>query len=750
MKKNAMWFLIGAAVFLVACGGPSSSIRTLKGEPKGPAKSPPCPESDARIPSGEGMWPWTSLHERSEDELRSRGLKVPLEELWTEGKGGLLRAAVGLRGCSASFVSPGGLMITNHHCAFQAINRNSSPEKNLLQDGYLASTRGDELDGKGLTAYVFQSHKDITADVLSGVPEDVGDLERMELIERREKEIVADCEKKPDTRCRVSRNNDGLSFVLLEHLELRDIRLVAVPPRSLGEYGGEIDNWHWPRHTMDFAFLRAYVSPDGKPADYHESNVPYHPERHFEVDRRGVERGDLVMVVGTPYRTSRYRTATAVRDDLTWYYPTRVDLFEQWLAVLAQTCEKIPQTCLSTASRVKSLGNALTNAQGMIAGLKRGRVLEKKVELENRWRQWVEQNPKRKEDFGGALDALSSYLENSRAGRDRDVLVRYMIWGVSTLNFARTITKWAAEQEKPDVEREPGYQDRDKEIILSDLRQAQGNLSLEADKAVLAMFLERLGSLPKGERLGTFDERLGKDYSARKIERFIGALYAETRLGDEHRRVELFGRSVGELSKSADPLIALALKMAPELDAIEKKQKEEQGALSRLRPIYISSLVEMLGTSFYPDANATPRLSFATVAGYAPFDGAVYTPFTTLEGLVAKHTGKPPFDAPQGLLEAVEQRDASFAHPRLKDVPVCFLANADTTGGNSGSPALSGSGRLVGLNFDRVYQNIAGDYGYNTELSRNIMVDVRGILWYLSSVVQARRLLDEMKVSASE
>jgi hypothetical protein len=728
---------------------PESPAAEREGAEKRAAAEPCRPEIAAPPPSGEGMWPWTSLGELDEEKLRRRGLEISLEDLWTEGSGGLLRAAVGLRGCSASFVSAEGLMITNHHCAFSAIQRNSSEERNLLSDGFTAASRRDELDGRGLRAYVFARQSDVTVRVLEGLGEDAGDLERGEQIERREKELVAECENRGNARCRVTRNNDGLSFTLLEYAEIPDVRLVAAPPRALGEYGGEIDNWHWPRHTMDFALLRAYVGPDGKPAEHAPDNVPYRPERHFRVGADGVNPGELVMVAGTPYSTARYRTAAEVRRDAEWYYPLRVSLFSEWLEALERTCEKIPDSCLRTASTTKSLDNALTNARGMIEGLERRGVLEGKRELEKRWRQWVAADPSR-EKWAGALDALSGHVRESAAGRDRDFLLRYLLRGAKLLGFARTITKWAAEQAEPDEEREPGFQDRDRERILSDLRNAQAGMHTEADRRVMRMFLERFADLPPEQRPRALDRALGGDWSERSIERLTERLYAATDLDQQSRRLELFGADLAELRSSDDAMIELALELMPELDARETRVKEREGALSRLRPPWIESLIEMLGGSFYPDANAGPRVSFATVAGYSPRDGVWHLPQTTLSGLAAKHTGEKPFDAPEEVLRAIEDgENGRWADPQLDDVPVCFLSNADTTGGNSGSPALNGRGRLVGINFDRVYANIAGDYGYDPELSRNIMVEIRSVLWYLDRVAGAAHLLRELKAPSN-
>jgi hypothetical protein len=737
---------------LAACGQPGREQPPVAASDAAGAEDPatpkPCrPQLEKLPPSGEGMWPWTELGDLDERLLRRRGLEIPLARIWTPGKGGLARAAVGLRGCSASFVSRDGLLLTNHHCAFKAVQRNSTDERNILRDGFLAGSRAEELDGHGLRVLVFAGHTDVTEQVLGRLPAGISDLERMEQIELAEKRIVSECEAKPNTRCEVSRNNDGLSFVLLERTELRDVRLVAAPPRGLGEFGGEVDNWRWPRHTMDFALLRAYVAPDGTPAAFATHNVPYRPDQHFSVGPEGISPGDLVMVVGTPYRTARYRTAASVREDAGWYYPLREELFTAWIELLERTCRELPEACLPTSSQLKSLNNARTNAEGMLIGLERNRVLERKRELEARWREWIAADPERKTRWGHALDELERFVEKDRAGRDRDFVIRYLLWGNKLTWFARTITKWAAEQVEPDEQREPGYQARDRENLASDLAQAQRSLHLEADRRNLAFLLGRLGALPANERIQAFDRALGGDWSAASIERFTEKLYAGSHLGQVAVRKELFGEDIGALEQSRDAAIRLGMDLMPELDAYEERRKARDGAWSRLRPPYIESLVQMLGARFYPDANASPRISFATVTGYRPKDGIWHTPLTTLSGLAAKATGQEPFHAPENALARIAARDfGRFADTALEDVPVCFLSNADTTGGNSGSPALDGKGRLVGLNFDRVYENIAGDYGYNPELSRNIMVEVRSILWYLDRVLEANHLLEEMGV----
>ena len=645
--------------------------------PESPTPRPCNPTAEALPPPGEGMWPWHDLSALDEASLRGRGLEVPLADLWTPGKGGLLKAVAGLKGCSASFVSADGLLLTNHHCAYGAIQRNSTPEHDYLADGFVAKSRGDELPGRGALVYVFQKQSDVTSAVLDGLAPSLSDLDRLREIERRESAIVKQCEKKPNTRCEVARENHGLRFLLLENLELRDVRIVAAPPSSLGNFGGEVDNWHWPRHTLDFTLMRAYVSPDGRPADYDEANVAYRPERYLEVSTEFPSPFDFIMVAGTPARTMRYATATEVREALTWYYPTRESLFADWIDALERASGEDPAAKLATAAWVRRLNNALFHAKGMVRGLRVNRTVQRAEQREAALSAWIAAEPARSTQFGGVLDGLERHLRDAMVGRDRELMLGYLTYGAQVLGFARRITKWAAEQEKPDEMREPGFQDRDADTIRRELEQAQRSLHLDADRAVMKLFVQRLCALPEAQRPAILAERDGLPCNEDRLDRKLRDLYKRSKLVRPEGRADAFGKSLEALSKSTDPMIRLALQMSAELDARDRRGKERAGARVRLERPYLQALIAFQGTTFYPDANGTPRISFAHVAGYAPRDGVWHTARTTFRGLLDKHTGKDPFDAPDALRLAFDRRD--------------FGSYADA----------SGQGRAHGLSIER-------------------------------------------------
>lgn len=711
--------------------------------------------------SGEGMWPVGRL-QVPQAALAAEGRELPLAQLWADG-GGPAQAVVDLEGCTASFVSADGLLVTNHHCAFDVVSRNSTPERNLVDDGFVATDRTEELEGHGTTIKVLLGFRDVTAEVSDGLPE--GASERVRTIEQREAALVAACEESAGRRCRVARFNDGVPygplpdgaptgvrrFVLFETLELTDVRLVANPPLGVGEYGGEVDNWHWPRHTGDWSFLRAYVGPDGNPAPFAQENVPYRPAHWLPVATDGVGPGDPVLVLGYPWATERYQTAAEVEEAQEWLFPLRLELFALWIAQLEAASAASEGARLLNAPTLKGVLNAHSHATGMIAALRRSGLLEARLEEEARFRDWAAADPARASRLAG-LDGIVAVLAEKQALREHDYLLRYLVRGSQLLGFAHTIVKWAQERPKPDLEREPGYQDRDEEVIRREMEAAEKSLDVAGDRMVLAAFVRRALTLSEGQRIEPLEAALGADRSDAAVEAFVERLWAGTTLGATPARLELFGRPLEELQASTDELIRLALALAPRLDERLERAKKFDLALAELRAPLVAALGEFRGRPQYPDANGTLRLTAGSVRAYLPGDGTAYLPFTTVAGLLQKETGESPFASPPAVLAAVRRGDfGRWVDPALGSVPVNFLSDVDTTGGNSGSPALNARGELIGLLFDGVWEDLSGDYLYNPATSRSILCDVRYVLWYLDRVAGggADALLEELGVVGS-
>jgi hypothetical protein len=689
-----------------------------------------------------------------EERLRAKGLQIPLARLWGDG-GGIARAAVKIvNGCSASFVSAEGLIFTNHHCAYQAISRNSTEEHNWLEEGFVARSRSEELPGQGSTAIqVLRRFTDVTDRVLEGLPEDP--MERAAALDVRESELVAECESRPNTRCYVGRFLDGVPyegepdgrvrFSLFETQEILDVRVVAAPPESLGSYGGEIDNWHWPRHSADFSLLRAYVAPDGSPAEYSPDNVPYRPEVFLEVSSEGVGPGDFVMVLGYPWRTTRHMTAAEIAVQRDWYFPLRVDIFGEMSQILHSQAETSEERSILVSSQLRSIDNALSHARGRVEAFARVDVLGERQQAEAALTEWIAQSPERGTQFGDVLSGIETVLQRNAATRDHDLLLRYLIYSSQLLGFARTITRWSMERERPDLEREPGYQDRDEQELRTEMEMAQRSLDIETDRMIFTMILRRAMALPEGQRIAQLDEMVGADRSPEALAAFTEGLYRETQLGVAEQRLALFGRSSTELGQSQDSMIRLALTLAPLLQELEDAGDRAEQEIAALRPRLMLAYAQSTGELAYPDATATLRVSFGNVRGYSPRDGILYTPLTGVGGIIGKNTGEEPFDAPDDVLGAIGSAPQSrWVDRPLGDVPACFLSDLDTTGGNSGSPVIDSHGRLVGLLFDGVWEDLAGDITYSPRSSRSISVDIRYVLWLLDDVWNADYLLTEL------
>ncbi|RMH04795.1 MAG: S46 family peptidase [Planctomycetota bacterium] len=665
------------------------------------------------LAADEGQWLPEQIRGFDWPALRARGLELTADEIWN-GEEGLLSAAVNLNGCSASFISPRGLVVTNHHCGYGAINAHSTPENNLLEQGFLAADPSEELPARGMRVSIVRGFDDVTAEMQEAMAEAGDDpAARARAVERRRRELEDEV-RAPGADAVVVPFFEGRIWRRIRRTVFEDVRLVCAPPAAIGEYGGEEDNWMWPRHTGDFCFFRVYVAPDGTPAPYAEENVPYHPERWLEVSEEGVEEGDLVLILGYPGRTERYLSSVAVAMRESWYYPMRERLFRAMIAGIEAETAADPAASLRARSRIKGLANGLKNAQGMIAGLARNRVVERKEAEEAEFRRWAQNDNRRARVYGRVLDELLELDRRELARQERDFLFEALVRYSGLARMGRAVAAELAGGEPA----EPV------------LRRERGRLWAGSEEAVLALVFEELWRLPEPQR-GPWWDLLFAGVGSRAEAAAAGRARA--------RSTALAAAAAWQevTDPAADPMVELMVLLRPVLAELAEFRAAQAGERLRVGPRWIAAQEEWRGERFYPDANGTLRVSVATVKGYQPRDGVWYPPRTTVAGIVEKHTGRPPFDAPDELL-------AAAARPGRGEIPVCFLSDGDTTGGNSGSPVVDGRGRLVGLNFDRVFENVAGDYGWNPERSRNISVDIRYVLWLLREVYPAPRLVAEM------
>jgi len=680
----------------------------------------------------EGKWTPQQVLQLDAAWLKKQGLELPPSRLWDpKRETGLLAATLNVGGCSGGFISPEGLFITNHHCLFSILQEHATPQDDVITNGYVAPSRAAELKGSSVKLTVPRRFTDVTKDVLAAVPANAGDAERARAIEKKSNALVAECEKQPSARCAVKQFDNGLQYILVDALELSDVRLVYAPPRAVGEYGGEEDNWMWPRHAGDFAIGRAYAN-----------GAPFRSEHFFPISTSGVKPGDFVMVLGYPGLTYRSLTADEMLKTRDVLFAQRAEVFGAWIRILEETTKGNAAAAITVAANLKSLNNSWKNSGGMLAGFRRGNIAEKQRAADEGVLQWAKSRPQYR-DAVAAYGELRKIADDDRRTGVRDFLIFYTLPtttsptppGPKALVFAVSVARSAMERQKPDAERNSAYMNRNLPRLRERLEREQKNYYEPDDKALFADVKTRAAALPAEQHIAALDRAS------------IDELYASTKLFDVAERTKMLDETPEQLHARRDPLVELGFGLLPDVHEYEDRQERRDGAVARLRPQWRRAVLAHAGRPVAPDANGTLRVSFAHVQGYTPRDGLRAAAQTTLAGIAQKNTGVEPFNAPKQELDAIAaHRDGRWRDARLGDVPVDFLADADTTGGNSGSPVVNGRGELVGVNFDRVWENVANDFGYNAEVARNINVDVRYLLWMLDTVQHANGVLREMGV----
>ncbi len=695
----------------------------------------------------EGMWMPQQIPMLG-SELRAMGLQLE-PGAFADLTGFPMGAIVSLGGCSAAFVSPDGLIVTNHHCVFGSLQYNSTPEQDLLRDGFLAGTRADEVRALPTArVYVTTAIDDVTEEVLQGLDAGVSDLERAKQIEKRRKAIVKDCEAQGDVRCQVASFFSGEKFLELTAMKILDVRLVYAPTLGVGNFGDEEDNWMWPRHTGDFGFYRAYVGADGKPAPYSPDNVPFRPRHHLKISTRDLDPEDLTLLAGYPGRTSRLVTAEEVRDAQTFFMPESNRYRRALLEILHAQGQDDRRVQIINASRISGLENYHKKYEGQLEAFERDDLLRTKLASEKQLEEHFSGDPEQAAQYAALRKEFSAILAARRATRERDMLYDWLYTASPMLGQADLVYRMSVEREKDDDERDEGYQERDWPRNRSRIERVQKSIAAESDRAGLRWFLLEAGNLPEAQRIAAVDQALsatGKEDVERRVDAFLDGLYADTRMAELDTRLAMFEESTEQLVARQDAMVDFAAALYPLGEEIEESDRAFQGAQYRLRPRLIAAMRAMKNGRLAPDANGTLRVGFGVVEGYAPRDGVFYAPQTTVRGVLQKDTGERPFDSPARLLERARAREfGPYADPDLGTLPVGFVSTVNVTNGSSGSAALNAWGEIIGLAFDMNWEGVAADWVVNEEYVRTIHVDSRYMLWVMDAVDGAHGLMREM------
>jgi hypothetical protein len=757
MNRNAL-----VSVLLVAaCGGTTQPSYTTLGdthvEPQDRVVPPPVAPADPARPfrlafaNPGGMWqPQQMTLPGHIAAFKSMGVKLDPRVL-ADPLAAPIAAIVSVNGCSASFVSPEGLVVTNHHCVQAALQFNASEKDNVVENGLVAMTRAEERSaGPAQRVFVEQAITDVTKQMRDGL-EDVKDpTKRKDEVEKRQKALQSACEKnRAGIRCDVRSYFRGGQYLMSEKLEIRDVRLVYVPARSIGNYGGEIDNWAWPRHTGDFAFFRAYVGKDGKPADFSPDNVPYQPKHYLKVSTAGLSLGDFVMVVGYPGTTSRTKTAAEIHHDVEWYYPYFIENAKQRYAIAEAHLGDAGETGIKAGVMKQSVQNYLEKNQGILKAMAAGDLMQRKEALDKQVHEWAAKEGN--ETYAAAIEKMEKLIAEGHRTARVDFDRSAAFGGSKLLAAALSFTRWADERVKKDADREPGYQDRDMQRAISAQKQQKKSYDRVLDRASFKLTLTRALLLDEKERpwlaqlLGV---KKGVKIDDALIEKTLEAWYGAATLEDEAPRLELLQKGTrAQLKASKDPFVQAAQRVYATVRAEEKKTDARNGDLLLVTPAYVEAMKHVLGGQLAPDANGTLRITYGTVKTFrADSKDPAHAAFTTVSQILGKNTGKEPFDAPQRELDAIKAKKfGPYGDPKLGgDVPLDFLTDLDTTNGNSGSATLNDKGELVGLTFDSTLDGVSSDIIFNSDTSRKVHVDARYMIWVMDAIDGADHLIKEM------
>ena len=704
----------------------------------------------ASVLGDEGMFLPDTLNDLPIKKLQQRGLKIPITDIYNPNGPSIKDAVVIVDGGTGEFLSNEGLLLTNHHVAFDALVSASSAAKDYATNGYLAKTRAEELPAQGYTCQITQDLKDVTSDVLKGVTDTMSPQERGAAIANNARSIqAANAKPAEGITAQVQALNEGLSYYLFTYLTLVDVRIVYAPPKNIGFYGGDPDNFEWPRHDGDFTFMRVYAGPDGKPAPYSANNVPYKPKKFLPISMGGVKENDFVMVMGYPGSTRRYRESYSVAYNQDVFMPFLIDLFHEQIDALQEEGKSNRELQIKLQSRIFDISNTLKDFEGSVTAMRREGIVDTKHKEEAAFTQWVNQNPDRQKKYGEVLPALQKAYDELNKTQPRDSLIQQLASVSDIVQIAGIVSAVAADKEKPQAERNPN-------LAMLAVRAKAAVPEVFAgrmpgfERRILVFLLRKAAELPPGQKIEAIEKRFGNlqgNARVRAEEEFASAVLESKKLSTPEGLSALFDMTPAQLKEMHEPIVDFGADINALNDEVLDRTRGFNATVGKWRPLLVRGISEMRGGKLYPDANRTLRFTYGDVKGYVPHDAANYSPFTTLAGVIEKDTGREPFDAPEKLKQLYRARDfGAYATPDGQNVPVDFLSTTDIIGGNSGSPIMNGRGEQVGIVFDGNYEGLGNDFFYNDTKGRTISVDIRYVLFIADKFGGAGYLLKELDI----
>jgi len=692
----------------------------------------------------EGMWLPQLLQSLNEKQMKKMGMKINASDIYSISKSSLKDAIVSFGGfCTAEVISNEGLLLTNHHCGFDAIQNHSSIQNNYIRDGFWAYNKGQELTNPSLFATFIIRIDDVTSDVLKGVTATSTEIERQRIIDKNIAALKTTIKKESYQDVLIRAFFEGNKYFCFITETYKDVRLVGAPPSSIGNFGKDTDNWMWPRHTGDFSMFRIYAGKDNKPASYSADNVPYKPKRSLNISLDGVKENDFTMIFGFPGRTTQYLHSAAVKQIMDVLDPAKIAIREKALTVIDGFMRKDEGIKIKYAAKYASIQNAYKKWQGEVLGLRSKDAVGKKKQLEALFEKIVLAKPEMTAVYLNLLKKLEeayAEIEPYALARDyyNEITQKIELGNVAT-QLRSVVNAFEKDGEKGFINAKTG--------VLVSLENLFGEYDINVDKKVFEVLMKMYVQDQKAANISPYFTTLVQNNN---YEKAASAIYDQSKITSLESIKNLLNGNATDVVEAIKNDIAFKLvsDMAKTFsDNVAKNLAPLQATINSLQRLYMQAQLDVFSDkSFYPDANSTLRVTYGNVKGYTPKDGAKYDFYTYLDGVMEKYKpGDYEFDVPAKIIELYKKKDFGRYGVNGKQ-PVCFIAANHTTGGNSGSPALDAYGNLIGLNFDRVWEGTMSDINYDPSICRNIMVDIRYVLFIVDKFAGATNIIKELKL----